>query len=148
MDLYLEPNDTPESQKTIHVARIIKIPYFLNPCLGSASEITLYSPEKGEFHTHRWSHLLETAQLGDFVEYKEWIENDDGQIVKKKGEYYRYHSRGGQLINPLAKKHKYIVRQVVENLSENARIDNLKKKYNEELARLQSVNKSLEEKHK
>ena len=78
--LYLDPNDTPESQKTIHLARIVVMPSFLNPNLKPAEDITLYTPEKGEFHTHRWSRLLETAQLGDFVEYKEWAENSQQDV--------------------------------------------------------------------
>lgn len=146
MDLYLEPNDTPESQKTIHLARIVVMPSFLNPCLKPAEDITLYTPEKGEFHTHRWSRLLETAQLGDFVEYKEWIENSR-KYVTKNGNYYRYYSRGGQhFIDPLSKEHKYIVRQVTRNLSAEERIKNLKEKYNEELARLKSTQKTSKEK--
>ena len=31
IELYLDPNDTPESQKTIHLARIVVMPSFLNP---------------------------------------------------------------------------------------------------------------------
>ena len=146
IELYLDPNDTPESQKTIHLARIVVMPSFLNPNLKPAEDITLYTPEKGEFHTHRWSRLLETAQLGDFVEYKEWVENSQ-QDVKKNGDYYRYFSRGGQhFIDPLSKEHKYIVRQVIRNLSAEERIKNLKEKYNEELARLKSTQRTSKEK--
>ena len=146
IELHLDPNDTPESQKTIHLARIVVMPSFLNPNLKPAEDITLYTPEKGEFHTHRWSRLLETAQLGDFVEYKEWVENSK-QDVTKNGDCYRYFSRGGQhFIDPLSKEHKYIVRQVTRNLSAEERIKNLKEKYNEELARLKSTQKTSKEK--